>query len=72
MKNQTIRDERVISQRRKVSSEADGILMFALLASILLQQFVMNAPFKQYAAEFPAFSEFPSTSWYGICHWDWI
>lgn len=36
MKNQTIRDERVISQRRKISSEADGILMFALLASILL------------------------------------
>lgn len=55
MKNQTIRDERVISQRRKVSSEADGILMFALLASILLQQFIMNAPFKQYAAEFLCF-----------------
>lgn len=55
MKRQNMQDERVLEQRRKVSSEVDGILMIALLASILMQQFFLNAPFKQYAAEFICF-----------------
>ncbi len=51
MKRQRIQDERVAAQRRKINSEANGILMMVLLASILVQQFFLNAPFKQYAVE---------------------
>ena len=55
MKRQEIKDERVIEQRRKVSSEVDAILMMVLLVSIFVQQFFQNAPFKQYAVEFMCF-----------------
>ena len=55
MKRQEIKDERVIEQRRKVSSEVDAILMIVLLVSIFVQQFFQNAPFKQYAVEFMCF-----------------
>lgn len=55
MKRQNMQDERVLEQRRKVSSEVDGILMIVLLVSILVQQFYLNAPFKQYAVEFICF-----------------
>ena len=55
MKRQKMQDERVLEQRRKVSSEVDGILMIALLVSMILQAFILNAPFKQYAAEFICF-----------------
>ncbi len=55
MKRQSMQDERVSAQRRKVNSEAYGILMILLLVSILVQQFLFNAPFKQYAAEFICF-----------------
>lgn len=51
MKRKNIQDERVSSQRHKINSEAYGILMIVLLASILVQQFILNAPFEQYAAE---------------------
>ena len=51
MKKQNIQDERLTAQRRKISSEAYGILMIALMAAILVQQFLLNAPFEQYAAE---------------------
>lgn len=51
MKNQKIQDERVVVQRRKVNSEAYGILMIVLFASILVQQLILNAPFEQYAVE---------------------
>lgn len=51
MKKQEMQDERVIAQRRKINSEAYGILMIVLLGSILVQQFLLNAPFKQYAVE---------------------
>lgn len=51
MKRQNMQDERVAAQRRKINSEANGILMMVLLASILVQQFFLNAPFKQYAVE---------------------
>jgi hypothetical protein len=55
MKKQNSQDERVVAQRRKINSEAYGILMIALLGSILVQQFMMNAQFEQYAVEFICF-----------------
>ena len=55
MKKQNLQDERVVAQRRKINSEAYGILMIALLGSMLVQQFLLNAPFEQYAVEFICF-----------------
>lgn len=55
MKKQDLQDERVVAQRRKINSEAYGILMIALLCSMLVQQFLLNAPFEQYAVEFICF-----------------
>lgn len=55
MKKQNSQDERVIAQRRKINSEAYCILMIALLCSILVQQFLLDAPFEQYAVEFICF-----------------
>lgn len=52
MKNVYIQDERIVSQRRKIGSDAFGILYFGLLISILLQKFMFNASFSQYTAEF--------------------
>ena len=52
MKKQNSQDERVVAQRRKIISEAYGILMIALFCSILVQKFLLNAPFEQYAVEF--------------------
>ena len=52
MKNFKIRDERIVTQKRKIGSDAFGIVYFGLIASILLQQFMFDAPFSQYAAEF--------------------
>lgn len=51
MKRQNLKDERIIGQRRKINSEAYGILMIALFISMIVQQFILNAPFEQYAAE---------------------
>lgn len=55
MKRQNMQDERVSAQRRKINSEAYGILMIVLLVSIIVQQFLLNASFEQYAAEFLCF-----------------
>ncbi|PRR80189.1 hypothetical protein CLLI_05730 [Clostridium liquoris] len=55
MKKQNLQDERVVAQRRKINSEAYSILMVALFCSMLVQQFLLNAPFKQYAVEFICF-----------------
>lgn len=55
MKIENKQDERVLAQRRKISSEAYGILMIALITSILVQQFLFDAQFEQYAAEFICF-----------------
>ena len=52
---QNSQDERVVAQRRKINSEAYGILMTALFCSILVQKFLLNAPFEQYAVEFICF-----------------
>lgn len=55
MKRENMQDERVSAQQRKINSEAYSILMLVLLVSILVQQFFLNAPFEQYAAEFICF-----------------
>ncbi|MDF1617175.1 DUF6773 family protein [Petrocella sp. FN5] len=52
MKKTNIQDERIISLRRKIQSDAFGVLFVGLLISILLQKIMFNAPFSQYAAEF--------------------
>ncbi|MEY8353558.1 DUF6773 family protein [Lachnospiraceae bacterium 54-53] len=51
MKKQNMQDERILTQHRKINSEAYGILMIMLFASIFVQQFLLNAPFEQYAVE---------------------
>ena len=51
MKVQGVQDERVLAQRRKINSEVCRILMIMLLGSILIQQFLLDAPFEQYAVE---------------------
>ncbi|MEL7566476.1 MAG: DUF6773 family protein [Dehalobacterium sp.] len=51
MKRQTTQDERILIQSRKILSEAYSILMIVLLTSILVQQFLFDAPFEQYAVE---------------------
>lgn len=51
MKKQNKQDERVLAQRRKVNSEALGILMIILFCSIFIQQFWLHASFEQYAVE---------------------
>lgn len=55
MKRQTVRDERILAQRQKITSEAYSILMIALLVSLPLQQYIFKAPFEQYAVEFICF-----------------
>ncbi len=55
MKRQNLQDERILAQRRKISSEAYGLLMMVLLVSMLVQQYLFNAPFEQYAVEFICF-----------------
>ncbi|HII4498632.1 TPA: DUF6773 family protein [Clostridium perfringens] len=52
MKNNKIQDERILLERRKIQSEAYGWLVVGLMISIIVQQFLMNAPFAQYAVEF--------------------
>ena len=52
MKNMINQDERILSLRRKIQSDAYQILIYGLLASILIQQFILKAPFSQFAVEF--------------------
>lgn len=51
MKMNEIQDERIISLRRKIQSDAYQILIFCLFFSIIIQQFFMNAPFSEFAVE---------------------
>jgi hypothetical protein len=51
MKTRNPQDERVMAQRHQIHSEAYGIVMIALFSSILIQQFLLKAPFEQYAVE---------------------
>lgn len=52
MKNDYIQDERILSERRKIQSRAYGWIITILLVSVIVQQFVLVAPFSQYAVEF--------------------
>lgn len=52
MKKQKVTDERILAQKRKIGSDAFQIIFLGLLASILIQQYFLKAPFSQYAVEF--------------------
>jgi len=51
MRKQKIHDERILTQKRKIGSDAFQILFYSLLLSVLVQQYMFNAPFSQYAVE---------------------
>ena len=55
MNNKGLQDERVLLQRRQINSDAYGLLVIVLLCSILVQEFLLNATFEQYAAELICF-----------------
>lgn len=55
MKNQIQQDERVLAQKRKIGSDAFNILLIGLMISVLIQQYLFNAPFTQYAVEIVLF-----------------
>ena len=55
MKKQNPQDERIVTQRRKINSEAYGILMIVLLVSVIVQQYWLKAPIEQYAVELICF-----------------
>ncbi len=48
-------DERVVEQKRKITSEAFSFVMMFLLGAALVKQLVYEAPFEDYAVEFIAF-----------------
>lgn len=52
VKFENIKDERVVSQRREIQSDAYSILTYTLLISVVVQQFFLHAPFAQFAVEF--------------------
>lgn len=52
MENNKINDERIVLQRRKIQNDAYQILVYCLIFSILIQQFILKAPFSQFAVEF--------------------
>lgn len=47
-----IEDERIVAEKRRIGSIAYRGVVYLLLASIVIQQFFLKAPFSQYAAEF--------------------
>lgn len=55
MKNKIQKDERVLAQKRKIGSDAFNILWIGLIISVLVQQYLFNAPFLQYAVEIVLF-----------------
>ncbi|MFT5875485.1 MAG: hypothetical protein ACI8WT_004478 [Clostridium sp.] len=55
MKNNKVKDERVIEQQHKIVSSAYQLVSMFLLVSILYKQFILNEPFKAYMTEFIAF-----------------
>lgn len=52
MKNNQINDERIIAERRKIQSRGYAWIVTILLISVIVQQFLLKAPFAQYAVEF--------------------
>ena len=55
MKKQNPQDERIVVERRKINSEAYGILFIVLLMSVLIQNYWLEAPIEQYAVELICF-----------------
>lgn len=55
MKRNVIHDEREINERRKITNEAFSLVMFFLLASMLIQQFIFKAAPAEYATEIVCF-----------------
>lgn len=55
MKKNIIHDEREINERRKITNEAFSLVMFFLIASILIQQFIFKAAPVEYATEMVCF-----------------
>lgn len=55
MGKKLMEDERIIAQKRKIQSDTCSILLIVLLMSTLVQQYIFNAPFSQYAVEFICF-----------------
>ena len=55
MKKKSRQDERVVTLRRKIQSDAFGIVYFVLLISTIVQEFFLKAPFEQYAVEMVCF-----------------
>jgi hypothetical protein len=55
MKRREIQDERILAQKRKIGSDAFQIVFYGLLLSVLIQQFLFQAPFSQYIVEFILF-----------------
>ncbi len=47
-----IEDERIVAEKRRIESIAYRGVVYLLLASIVIQQFFLNAAFSQYAVEF--------------------
>ena len=52
MTEKPIQDERILQQRRFIQSRGYAYLVLILAVSVLVQQFVLHAPFAQYAVEF--------------------
>lgn len=51
MKKHIQQDERVVAEKRKIGSDAFNIVWLGLLISVLVQQYLFDAPFSQYAVE---------------------
>lgn len=52
MKNGKMEDERILLETRKIQSQAYIGIVYILIISIIVQQFLLKAPFAQYAVEF--------------------
>lgn len=52
MKNVKNQDERVLTQRRKIQSDGFQLLIYALIISVVVQQFFLQTPPSQYMVEF--------------------
>lgn len=55
MGKKLMEDERIIAQKRKIQSDTCSIVLIMLLMSTVVQQYIFNAPFSQYAVEFVCF-----------------
>lgn len=51
MKKHKVTDERILTLKRKIGNDAFQITFIGLLASILIQEYLLKAPFAQYAVE---------------------